>query len=302
MKKILIFGPARTAETLTVPAVGSATEGTSYETILAGEGETAAVTVARLGGRSIFAGRVGDDSGGKRLVRLLDTAGVDLSCFRVDRGAQTGHSVREVDGAVGERTIRFPGANARLSEEEVRASLLTAPDAVMLLGDLPAPILVRAAELSAEREIPLFYLYIRGATLCEGLPPLEFFMTDEAAAEELTGIRPTGTDSCLQAAIALGKRFTARYFIIRLGERGAFVYDGTYCYVVNSFILPTADIRGTAEVFFATTVHEYMRDPAEILAALRYAAAAAALAGTQAGESVSPPTADEILTFLDRNG
>lgn len=302
MNKILIFGPARAVETLTVSAVGSAVEGTSYETVLAGEGETAAVTVARLGGRSVFAGRVGDDSSGKRLVRLLDTVGVDLSCFRVDRGAQTDYTVREVDGAGGERMIRFPGASARLTEEEVRAAFLTAPEAVCLVGDLPAPILLRTAEIAAERAVPLFYLYTRGATLCEGLPPLEIFMTDEAAAEELTGIRPTGTDSCLQAAIALGKRFTARYLVIRLGERGAFVYDGTYCYVVNSFILPTADMRGTDAVFFAAAVHEYMQDRDELLAALRYAAAAAALAGSRAGDAISPPTADEIMTFLERNG
>lgn len=302
MKKILIFGPARTVETLTVPAVGSSVEGISYEAILAGEGETAAVTVARLGDRSVFAGRVGDDSGGKRLVRLLDTAGVDLSCFRVDRAAQTGHTVREVDEAANERCIRFAGANARLTEEEVRAAFLTAPEAVCLLGDLPAPILARIGDMAAEREIPLFYHYTLGSTLCETLPRLEIFMTDEAAAERLTGIRPSGTDSCLQAAIALGKRFSARYLVIRLGERGAFVYDGTYCYVVNAFILPTTDLRGTAEVFFATTVCEYMRDTDEVLAALRYAAAAAALAGTHEGEAISPPTADEIMTFLERNG
>ena len=90
MKKILVFGPARTAETLTVPALG-ASEGTGYETVLGGQGETVAVALARLGARSVFCGRVGDDSGGKRLVRLLDTAGVDLSAFHVDRAVQTSH-------------------------------------------------------------------------------------------------------------------------------------------------------------------------------------------------------------------
>ena len=301
MTKILVFGPARTVETLTVPAVGGTTDGVSYETVLAGEGETAAVALARLGVRSVFAGRVGDDSGGKRLVRLLDTVGVDLSCFRVDRGAQTGYTVREVDGTT-ERRIRFAGANARLSEEEVRTAFMTAPEAVCLLGDLPAAILSRIGEIAAERALPLFYLYTQGTTLCDTLPRLEIFMTDEAAAEELTGIRPSGTDSCLSAAIALGKRFSARYFVIRLGERGAFVYDGTYCYVVNSFIVPATDPRGAAEVFFGAAVWEYLRDPAELLGALRYAAAVSALSETHEGEAVSPPTADEVMSFLERNG
>ncbi len=302
MSKILIFGPAETVETLSVPAVGGDGEGIRYETVLAGAGETLAVTVARLGGRAVFAGRVGDDSGGKRLVRLLDTVGADLSCIRVDRSAQTGHAVRECDSTGRCRVIRFPGANARLTEEEVRTAFQSSPDAVCLAGDLPHAILGRIGEIAAERAVPLFYLYRQGSTLLEELPYLEIFMTDDDAAEELTGIRPSGTDSCLSAAIALGKRFRARYFVIRLGERGAFVYDGTYCYVVNSFIVPATDPRGAAEVFFGAAVCEYMRDPTELLGALRYAAAVSAVSETHEGEAVSPPTADEVMGFLERNG
>ncbi len=302
MSKILIFGPAETVETLTVPTVGGDGEGIRYESVLSGAGETLAVAVSRLGGRAVFAGRVGDDSGGKRLVRLLDDAGTDLSCIRVDRAAQTGYAVRECDAAGNSRVIRFPGANARLTEEEVRTAFQTSPDAVCLLGDLPLAILSRIGELAAERAFPLFYLYRRGSTLAEGLPYLEIFMTDEDAAEDLTGIRPSGTDSCLSAAIALGKRFSARYFVIRLGERGAFVYDGTYCYVVNSFIVPATDPRGATEVFFGAAVLEYLRDPAELLGALRYAAAVSALSETHEGDAISPPTADEVMGFLERNG
>ena len=301
MSKILIFGPARTVETLTVPALGDG-EGVRYETVLAGEGETVAVTVARLGGRAVFAGRVGDDSGGKRLVRLLDTAGVDLSCFRVDRAAQTGYLVREVDAVGTERRLLFPGANARLTEEEIRSAFLTAPDAVCLVGDLPAAILSRIGDIAAERAVPIFYLLTADATQCETLPRLEIFMTDEAVAERMTGIIPSGTDSCLQAAIGLQKRVSARYYVIRLGERGAFLYDGTYCYVVNSFIVPDTDPRGAAEVFFGATVCDYVREGGEVLAALRYASAASALSETHEGEAGSPPTADEVLSFLERNG
>ena len=106
MSKILVFGPARTIETLTVPSVGTSTEGLSYETTLGGQGESIAAALARLGARSVYCGKVGDDSGGKRLARLLDTAGVDLSCFRVDRTVQTSHVIREVDGR-SERRIAF---------------------------------------------------------------------------------------------------------------------------------------------------------------------------------------------------
>jgi ribokinase len=302
MSKLLIFGPARTVETLEVPSVATATEGTTYETVLGGEGETLAVATARLGSRAVYCGRVGDDSGGKRLARLLDSAGVDLSCFHVDRAAKTSHLVREVDPAGNERRILFRGADARMTEAEVQSAFSTAPDAVCVAGEIPYAHLGRIGDLAAERGIPLFLLYTPAYGRCEGLPPMEIFMTDEETAESMVGIRPSGTDTCLQATIAMQKCVRAHYYVIRLGDRGAFVYDGTYCYVVNSYIVPETDARGAGVVFFGATVAEYMSPSGDVLAALRYAAAAAALSTTRTGEAIAPPTADEVMNFLERNG
>ena len=299
MSKILVFGPARTIETLTVPTVSASPEGISYETILGGQGESIAVALARLGARSVYCGRVGDDSGGKRLARLLDTAGVDLSCFRVDRSVQTSHIVREVDGN-DERRIAFTGTDNRLSEEEIAAAFLSAPDAVCLSGELSAPILAKIGELAAERSIPLFMLYTGDGVACEAVPVLHTFMTDEVTAEAITGIFPSAADSALKAAIELQRRVKAKYYIIRQGDRGAFLYDGTYCHVVSAFMLSQSDLRGADEAFFAAAVHEYLSSGGELQLALRYAAAAAALTATRAGEAAATPTADEILSFLER--
>lgn len=299
MKKILVFGPSRTVETLTVPTLLSATEGISYESTLGGQGETVAVALARLGARSVFSGRVGDDSGGKRLVRLLDVAGVDLSCFRVDRNAQTGHLVTECDGQ-GSRSLLFPGADAGLSEEDVRAAFLTAPEAVCVAGALSPLLLALIASLAEERAIPVFMLYT-GAAPIGALPRLHVFVTDEATAAALSGVVPSGADNALKAVIAMQKTVQADYYIIRQGDRGAFLYDGTYCHLVSSFILPKTDDRGADEVFFAAAVCEYLTAGGELQLALRYAAAAAALASARRGIAESAPTADEVMAFLERS-
>ncbi|MBQ2719343.1 MAG: hypothetical protein IJF73_04665 [Clostridia bacterium] len=303
MSKILVFGPARVVETLTVAALpeGALTEGTSYETVLGGQGETVAVALARLGVRSVFSGRVGDDSGGKRLARLLDTAGVDLSTFHVDRAAQTGHLVREVTPMGEERRIVFGGACRRLTEEEVKNAFLTAPDAACASAELAPAALCRIADAAADRGIPFFLLHTGGAPQPPALPSLEIYVTDEGTAEAVTGLRPGNADSCLQTAIELQKRIAARYYVIRLGERGAFLYDGVYCHMVNSYIVRETDARGADEAFFAALIAEYMRPEREILPALSCAAAASALAVTHAGEATSPPTAEELFSFLERN-
>ena len=303
MSKLLVFGPARTVETLTLSSATTAprVEGVSYETVLGGHGETVAVALARLGTRSVFCGRVGDDSGGKRLARLLDTSGVDLSIFHVDRAAQTGHLVSEVVGGDTVRRILFPGADSRLSEDEVNNAFLTSPDGVAATTELPPAALFRIASLANERGVPLFLLHTAMEIEVPTLPPLEAFVTDEPTAEAMTGIRPGNADTCLQVAIELQKRIKTRYFIIRLGERGAFLYDGTYCHMVNSYIVREADCRGADEAFFAALIAEYMRPEREILPALTFAAAASALATTRRGEAISPPTAEEVFAFLERN-
>ena len=303
MSKILVFGPARTVETLTLPAAIASpiTEGISYETVLGGQGEGIAVALARLGTRSVFCGRVGDDSGGKRLARLLDSSGVDLSVFHVDRTAQTGHLVSECVGGSITRRILFPGADSRLAEDEVNNAFLTSPDGVAVSSEVPPAALVRIASLAEDRGVPLFLLHTSGEIDVPPLPLLEAFVTDEATAAAMTGIRPGNADTCLQVAIELQKRIKTRYFIIRLGERGAFLYDGTYCHMVNSYIVREADRRGADEAFLGALVAEYMRPEREILPALTFAAAASALATTRRGDAISSPTAEEVFAFLERN-
>ncbi len=298
-EKVLVFGICRSTLTLRCGQGKGGEE--NYETVLGGHGETMAAAIARLGGKSVFCGRVGDDSGGKRLVRLLDEAGVDLSCFRVDREAQTGFAVHILRAGAAEETIVFPGADKNLNEEQIRTAFLCAPDAVCLSAALPRPAIDCICRLAREHGVPVFLNYgIDGAEIA-GLAELEVFSPDGEAAEALTGVRPAGAESCLSAAIEMQKRVRARYYVIRLGERGAFVYDGTYCHMVSSYVMQQTDPRGAEDVFFAAMVLEYLRVGRDILPACAYAAAAAALTVARTGEAASVPDADEVLSFLEKS-
>lgn len=302
-EKILTFGSSRLSLSLLVSqqSSGSFRIGDGYETTLGGRGETTAIAIAKLGGKSVFCGRCGDDSGGKRLVRLLDASGVDLSCFHVDKSQQTGFLVTTAVGGRISDQLLFPGADDIFLPEEVREAFLCSPDAVCLSGELPVRMQQYVGELCTERGIPLFYNFTATAVLPESLPSLEVFSTDEAATVKLTGIRPAGAESCLQAVIEMQKQVKATYYVIRLGERGAFVYNGTYCHMVNSYIVKQVDPRGADDVFFGAMVLEYLRVGNDILPACAYAAAASALTVSRVGEAASVPDADEVLSFLEKN-
>lgn len=69
-----------------------------------GPAATAAVAVARLGGRAAFAGRLGDDATGAAIAAELDAEGVDTAWLRRFHGHTSASSVILVDRA-GERLI-----------------------------------------------------------------------------------------------------------------------------------------------------------------------------------------------------
>lgn len=85
-----------------------------------------ALALSRLGHRTAFIGRVGDDTSGRRIRRTLQADGVDTTGLRTDRSAATGLLVRDVAGQR-PTTVdyhRTGSAGARLEPEDVDGSLI----------------------------------------------------------------------------------------------------------------------------------------------------------------------------------
>ena len=85
-----------------------------------------AVAGARLGLRSAFVGKRGDDAFGERLERHLASCGVDTSAFTATREAMTALAfIQYRDGQVPEfRFYRNPGADELLRPQDIPRSLL----------------------------------------------------------------------------------------------------------------------------------------------------------------------------------
>ena len=75
------------------PAADSRTVAEDFTTAGGGPAATAAVAAARLGAKVAFAGVVGDDEEGERIVRGLEDEGVDVSAVHRDERVRSGASV-----------------------------------------------------------------------------------------------------------------------------------------------------------------------------------------------------------------
>lgn len=103
------------------PGPGETVLGTDLVVHPGGKGANQAVTAARLGARTALLARVGDDAHGRLLRASQQEAGVDTGGVLVG-GAPTGVALITVDPSGDNSIVVSPGANARLTPDDVRAA------------------------------------------------------------------------------------------------------------------------------------------------------------------------------------
>lgn len=121
------------------PAPGETVLGSDLAVHPGGKGANQSLAAARLGARTALLARVGDDDHGRLLLETQRAAGVDTDGVLVG-GAPTGVALITVDPSGDNSIVVSPGANGRLTPEDVRAA---------------APLLAAARVISVQLEIPL---------------------------------------------------------------------------------------------------------------------------------------------------
>ncbi len=267
-----------------------------------GMAATAAAALTRFGVKNSLVTCLGNDSNGKRLLKLYDDMGIDTHLVTVKNGLPTCTVCRIQQKDHEPRCAILDGAFSGLTEAYIYKAFEEKPTALYMTLELPSKILETAANLATDMNIPV---YIDGGPITEdtdlsALPPVTVFSPNDEEAYALTGIRPAGTDTALMAAIELQKQLKADYYVIKLGERGAFIYDGVYCHVAAPFLVPVTDLAGAGDVFTAALCYTHLQE-GDILAAARFANAAAALTIQKSGCLSALPTETETHAFLQKH-
>lgn len=303
-KRVLIIGSANMDLALNVykvPAPGETVMddgGVAYTP--GGKGANAAVAFSRLGAKTTFAARLGVDTHGRQLYNYYKEEGIDTSYIKVDRDFPTGFSVVMKEGDGQNRIIFYPGANAHISTENMVEAFSVLPDALFLGFEIGFESALTAARIAASKKVPIF---IDAAPAdkrypLENLPHIEVFSPNETETFELTGIMPSGADSSLKAALALYRRVNCKYIVIKQGSRGASVYDGKrFDMIPAERVEKVIDTTAAGDTFTAAMTLEYLRS-ADIKAAVKYGAAAAAITVSREGASSSVPTLEEVERFI----
>ncbi|MBI4279490.1 MAG: ribokinase [Armatimonadetes bacterium] len=282
-----------------LPAVGETVLGGEFATFPGGKGANQAVAAARLGAEVAMVGRVGDDAFGRALRDGLAADGVDVRHVLADPSAHTGVAFILVDAAGRNAIAVASGANMRLSPDDVAAAAeaLAGARAVLLQLEVPLECVARAAALARESGALVILDPAPAVPLPASLIRLvDVIAPNEQETEVLTGIGVRSLPDAARAADALRVR-GARAAVIKLGGRGAWVSAPEGERHLPALAVTPVDTTAAGDAFCGA-LGAALAEGQNLLAAARFANAAAGLSVTRMGAQPSMPRRAEVEGVL----
>ena len=305
-KRVLILSSAYMrldASLDSLPGASSVGDGFNYSYSPGGKGITAALTCRALGLDSILCAAVGDDDFGRKIERFLERAGVDKRFLVKYEKSKTGLYMSLYESSRTVRSIAFKGANNRLTKEDIEASFMVYPDALYIQNELPYELSALAVNLAHSKNIPVIWHPCGPAERGVDLLPGTFEAAIFDASEVVTycGVDPSEYERFLPAAMALSSYIKAKYYIIRLPDRGTFIYDGLHHEIAGDYPSTYLDENGASVVYGAAFTAAYLKTEGSVSKAVKCAAAAYAYLSSNRGDAASVPSASDLVRFLKRD-
>jgi ribokinase len=282
------------------PRIGETVAGDAVLYFPGGKGANQAVAAAKLGAATTLIGRLGKDSFGQELRIFLAAQGVNLSFVKDTAEAHTGTAiitVADTDNTI----VVVPGANARVSPEDVAATALAKGDVAVSQFEIP------------QATIAAFFKRARAAgatTILNPAPAGKFdsglldlvdvlilnetelgFLTDRELCDS------DDSDRFIDAARSLAAG--DKLICVTLGRRGVLALTGGEPLLVAGREVKAIDTTGAGDCFVGALASQ-LAGGSSLRDALGYANAAASICVQRMGAAPSMPTAAEVMDVLPK--
>jgi sulfofructose kinase len=261
-----------------------------------GMAATAAAAIAKLGGAVAFVGRIGDDEYGRKIARAFEEAGVDISWgLQVQAGARSQLAFCVAEGGTGRRAIfwRAP-TTTPLTFADLDLARFAQARVVLVDGHYPAASLA-LARWCREQRIPVVAdLEGHHQAAQELLAVVDYPIVSEEFAVQLAG-----TENLTAAAEQL-RAAAGGLLLVTLGPRGSLAFTTAGALHQPAFVIdPVVDTTGAGDVYHGAFAYAVARGK-DLLSAMRFASAAAALSCRALGGRAGLPTLGEVEALLAR--
>ena len=252
-----------------------------------GPAATAAVTVARLGGRSAFMGVIGDDDFGEFMLRELAKEGVETSHVVGCPGACSQFSFIMVDKSTGKRTIVWTRSELpSISLNQLDRAFISSCKVLHVDRHEPEAAIQAAAWVHEAGGIVSMDAGTFVPELAELLPFVDVLIASYSFAQSATGL----TDPAECALALIGNRHIAG---VTWGDKGSwFATSDGATFHVPAFDVDVVDTNGAGDVFHGAFAFGLAKSwDAEHCA--RFASAVAALKCRKLGGRAGIPSREE---------
>ena len=275
-----------------------------------GDTSNMAIAAARLGARTAYVSRVGDDAFGRALLRLWADEGVDTRGVATDATASTGvyfvthgpaghefsylragSAASKMDAATlpldvirGARLLHVSGISQAISASACDAVFA----AIEAAKDAGARIL-----FDPNLRLKLWSLPRARAVITATAGECDWFLPS------LDDMRVLSGESDARAIVDWCHRLGAPVVVLKCGPEGVIVSDGRRMETLAGHAVQTVDATGAGDCFDGAFAARTVAGD-DLFAAVRYANAAAALATTGFGAVAPLPRDAEVRTLLGR--
>ena len=270
-----------------MPQKGETLTGDGFFIAHGGKGANQAVATARLGGKVVMCGCVGNDSFGKEAVESLKRDGIDTTYIRTVDGVSTGTAIIIVSCG-DNRIILDKGANAFLNKNDIDQALKDAKSGDIYLTQLENPIEVIGYGLKKAHEKGMYVVLNPAPANKEVLEYVKYcnLITPNETELEILG----GRELLLNMGIDI---------LVTLGEKGFEIINANDKQTYPCIKIKPVDTTAAGDTLCGGLVAR-LSSGCGLVESAKYGSLAASIACTREGAQPSIPLKKEVDEVLNK--
>ncbi|MFX0012393.1 MAG: ribokinase [Candidatus Hermodarchaeota archaeon] len=285
------------------PKPGETVTGGVFKQFLGGKGANQAVASMRSGSNTIFIGKVGMDTFGNEMTSHLNKEGVDIEYVIRDPQESSGVAFILIDEE-GENMISVaPGANFKLTPEEVRdrSEIIRNAKCLVVQMEIPIETIEEIYKIASQGNVvkilnpaPLKQISPSILSKIDIIIPNEGELIQLHSLLKLKNLKGSNKEKIIQASKDISL-LGINTIITTLGKKGCVIFDAINDRIteVPAFEVHAIDTVGAGDCFNGVFASKICQGE-EILTSVKYATAAASIAITRQGAQASMPYRGEI--------
>ncbi len=280
-----------------IPNIGETVLGNELLQIPGGKGANQGVSMAKLGNKVIFLGKVGNDEFGDKLLNSMKNAGVNIEHIEREY-TSTGVAVINVDKKGNNNIVVIPGANQNVDRDYLNRHISALEKGDVVVFQLEIPIETVKEGLKIAKSLGKITV----------LNPAPAYDLDEQIIENVDILIPNEhelgriakrnidtKESLVDAANVLLEK-GVKEIIVTLGSKGVCYVNKDGYKIFDAYKVEAVDTTAAGDSFIGGFVSSYIKDK-NIDKAIDMGQKAAALTIQKIGAQSSLPTIDEVENF-----